>query len=173
MATRFLRSPASNSVPKVFRTKVRIRFQMSFQNLLLNWKPPKVITLNPLFTYTQFLHKPSDMSKTNNYLKQVIYTKPKMGLFRFWFFYVGLSICRSVCLSVRAISCKLRKPETWIFLEMFIYTYSRNAICCFSKFLFHNPQPTVYFSHCLFRPKVCSNLLVDQNYSGVLNSDPP
>ena len=51
----------------------------------------------PLFTYTQRLVKPSDMSKTNVYLNKVICPKPKIGLFSFWFFSVCVSVCVWVC----------------------------------------------------------------------------
>ena len=100
------------------------------------------------------------MSKTNVYLKQVICPKPKLGLFNIWFFSVGLCVCGCV----RATSRKLRELETRNFAEMFIYTYCGNAFFCFSKFIFCTPQSTVYLSHCLFRAKVYSNLLITQNY---------
>ena len=74
-----------------------------------------------------------------------------------------MSVCLWVCGCVRVISRKLNELETPNFAEMFIYTYSRNTIFCFAKFLFFTPQPTVYLPHCLLRLKVYSNLLIAQN----------
>ena len=53
-------------------------------------------------------------------------------------------VCPSVCLSVRAITRNLIKLETWNFAEMIMYTYTRNAFFCFSKFRFFIPQPPPY-----------------------------
>ena len=80
------------------------------------------------------------------------------------FLCVCVCTCLCVCGCVRAISRKLRNVETWNFAEMFISTYSQNNFFCFAKFWFYTPQPTVYLSHCLFRPKVYSNLLIAHNY---------
>ena len=61
----------------------------------------------PPFNYTQRLLKPSDILKTNVYLKQVIRPKPKIELFSFWFFSLGLS----VGLCVRAFSRNQKKTS--------------------------------------------------------------
>ena len=90
------------------------------------------------------------MSKTNVYLKKVISPKPKIGLFSFWFFSVGLCVCACGCLSVRAISRNLIKREAWNFAKMFMYRYSRNTIFVLQNSYFTILKPLfIFFTVCL------------------------